>query len=208
MEIIAATHAGMTTEEFEDDRDDWIATARHPRLQAAVHRAGLSADAGAARLPARERLQDVHRVRRRRRVHAALDGDGLRHSARAGRRQPHQGQVRDRATASRCWCGSPRSISSTTRPASRSASTRSSAVGRSRRSATRTAISRCSQWTTPAKGPRFGLIVHHTDAEREWAYDRKSHIGQLARGLDEAPKRSWIVVDMKQDWKVIYPFQK
>ena len=64
------------------------------------------------------------------------------------------------------------------------------------------------EWTTSGPGPRFGLIVHHTDAEREWAYDRTSHIGQLARGLDEAPKRGWIVVDMKRDWKVIYPFQK
>jgi hypothetical protein len=64
------------------------------------------------------------------------------------------------------------------------------------------------QWTTlGASGPRFGLIVHHTDAEREWAYDRSSHIGQLARGLDEAPKRGWIVADMKQDWKVIHPFE-
>ncbi len=64
------------------------------------------------------------------------------------------------------------------------------------------------EWTTSAPGPRFGLIVHHTDAAREWAYDRTSHIGQLARALDEAPKRGWILADMKQDWKVIYPFQK
>jgi phosphoglycolate phosphatase-like HAD superfamily hydrolase len=63
-------------------------------------------------------------------------------------------------------------------------------------------------WVTSHKGPRFGLIVHHTDAEREWAYDRMSHIGQLARGLDEASTRGWTLVDMKQDWKVIYPFQK
>ena len=64
------------------------------------------------------------------------------------------------------------------------------------------------EWTTSAAGPRFGLIVHHTDAAREWAYDRTSHIGTLARGLDEAGKRGWTVVDMRQDWKVIYPFQK
>jgi hypothetical protein len=64
------------------------------------------------------------------------------------------------------------------------------------------------EWTTSGAGPRLGLIVHHTDAEREWAYDRASHIGTLARGLDEAPKRGWVLADMKQDWKVIYPFQK
>ena len=61
------------------------------------------------------------------------------------------------------------------------------------------------EWTTSAKGPRLGVIVHHTDAEREWAYDRDSHIGQLVRGLDEGPKRGWVIVDMKNDWNVIYP---
>ena len=64
------------------------------------------------------------------------------------------------------------------------------------------------EWITSAPGPRLALIVHHTDAEREWAYDRASHIGQLVRGLDEGPGRGWIIADMKQDWKVIYPFQK
>jgi phosphoglycolate phosphatase-like HAD superfamily hydrolase len=63
------------------------------------------------------------------------------------------------------------------------------------------------EWTTSAPGPRFGLIVHHNDEVREWAYDRTSHVGQLVRGLDEASKRGWIVVDMKQDWKVIHPFE-
>jgi phosphoglycolate phosphatase-like HAD superfamily hydrolase len=64
------------------------------------------------------------------------------------------------------------------------------------------------QWTSAGSGPRFGLIVHHTDAEREWAYDRTSHIGKLDKALDAAPKAGWTVVNMKADWKVIYPFQK
>jgi hypothetical protein len=64
------------------------------------------------------------------------------------------------------------------------------------------------QWTTLNSGPRFGLIVHHTDAEREWAYDRDSAVGKLDKALDEAPKRGWTVVNMKDDWKVIYPFEK
>jgi haloacid dehalogenase-like hydrolase len=63
------------------------------------------------------------------------------------------------------------------------------------------------EWVTSAPGARLGLIVHHTDAAREWAYDRTSHIGTLARGLDEAPRRGWILADMKTDWKVIYPFE-
>ena len=64
------------------------------------------------------------------------------------------------------------------------------------------------QWTTAGAGARFGLIVRHTDAEREWAYDRHSAVGRLDKVLDEAPRRGWVVVDMKQDWKVVYPFQK
>ena len=61
------------------------------------------------------------------------------------------------------------------------------------------------EWTTSGDGARFGLLVHHDDAEREFAYDRESHIGKLARGLDAAPKRGWTVVSMKTDWKSIYP---
>jgi phosphoserine phosphatase len=68
------------------------------------------------------------------------------------------------------------------------------------------------QWTTngPSSGPRtrIGLIVHHTDAEREYAYDRHSAVGKLDKALDAAPKEGWIVVDMKNDWKQIFPPEK
>ncbi len=63
------------------------------------------------------------------------------------------------------------------------------------------------QWTAAGDGARLLLLVHHTDAEREWAYDRQSHIGRLDKALDEAQAKGWVVVDMKKDWKVIYPFQ-
>lgn len=61
------------------------------------------------------------------------------------------------------------------------------------------------EWVTSGPGPRLGVIVHHTDAVREWAYDRGSSVGRLERGLDEAAARRWILVDMKQDWKHVYP---
>jgi hypothetical protein len=61
------------------------------------------------------------------------------------------------------------------------------------------------QWTAAGAGATFCLFVHHTDAEREYAYDRTSSIGKLDVGLDEAAKRGWTVVDMKNDWKTIYP---
>ena len=63
------------------------------------------------------------------------------------------------------------------------------------------------QYTASNKYPSFLLYLHHTDADREWAYDRDSHIGRLDKGLDEAKERGWTIIDMKRDWKVIYPFQ-
>ena len=61
------------------------------------------------------------------------------------------------------------------------------------------------EWTTAGPGRSFGLIVHHDDAQRENAYDRDSHFGRLARGLDEASARGWTIVSIKNDWKVVYP---
>jgi hypothetical protein len=61
------------------------------------------------------------------------------------------------------------------------------------------------EWTSAGGGARFCLFVHHTDAEREWAYDRKSAIGCLDKALDEALTKGWMVVSMKDDWKVIFP---
>lgn len=63
------------------------------------------------------------------------------------------------------------------------------------------------QWTSSNAYKSFMLYVHHTDAEREWAYDRESHVGRLDKGLDQALKDGWTVIDMKNDWKVIYPFE-
>jgi hypothetical protein len=60
------------------------------------------------------------------------------------------------------------------------------------------------QWATAGEGLSFALYVHHTDAEREWAYDRKSGIGHLDKGLDEARAKGWTVVDMKKDWAVVF----
>jgi len=64
------------------------------------------------------------------------------------------------------------------------------------------------QWTCSGKGARFCLIVHHTDEKREWAYDRKSHIGKLDKALDEAATQHWTVVDMKNDWNSVFPGKK
>jgi len=63
------------------------------------------------------------------------------------------------------------------------------------------------EWATAGAGARLGLLVHHDDAEREWAYDRDSAIGRLARGLDEAADRGWIVASMKNDWNRVFAWE-
>ncbi len=64
------------------------------------------------------------------------------------------------------------------------------------------------EWTADGAGARLLGLVHHTDAEREWAYDRSGSVGRLDKAWDEAVRRDWLVIDMKHDWKVIYPFEK
>lgn len=64
------------------------------------------------------------------------------------------------------------------------------------------------QWVTAGTGPRFGLLIHHDDAVREFAYDRASFAGKLDRGLDEAPERGWILVSVKNNWKEVFAFER
>lgn len=64
------------------------------------------------------------------------------------------------------------------------------------------------QYTSTGNGPRFGLFVHHTDSIREYYYDREPGLARLNKGLDDAAKYQWLIVDMKTDWKKIYPFDK
>jgi hypothetical protein len=63
------------------------------------------------------------------------------------------------------------------------------------------------QWTSAGKGARFALLIRHTDATREWAYDRNSPIGKLDKALDEANAKGWTVVDMTSDWRRVFPFE-
>ena len=64
------------------------------------------------------------------------------------------------------------------------------------------------QYTAAGGGPRLCGFVHHTDDQREWAYDRDSHVGRFDKGLDEALQRDWLLIDMNRDWRVVYPFEK
>ena len=62
------------------------------------------------------------------------------------------------------------------------------------------------EWVTSGPGARFGLIIHHDDADREYAYDRDAGLARLSRGLDEGPNRGWTIVSVKNDWKRVFPF--
>ncbi len=64
------------------------------------------------------------------------------------------------------------------------------------------------EWTTAGDGPRLGVLIHHTDGVREFAYDREGHVGVLDRGLDEAERRGWVLVDMTADWSRIWTGQE
>jgi haloacid dehalogenase-like hydrolase len=207
LEIVAATHAGNTTEEFEGIVKDWIATARHPKtgrpytemvfqpmlellayLRANGFKTFIVSGGGVEFM--RPWVERVYGFPPEQVVGSRAK---VKYELRTGvpllLRLPEVDLVDDKA-------GKPVGIHQVIgrRPIA--------AFGNS------DGDFEMLEWTTSAKGPRFGLIVHHTDGVREWAYDRTSHVGQLVRGLDEAPKRGWVVVDMKQDWKVIYPFEK
>ena len=205
MKIFGATHTGMTTEAFDDYAKTWLSSGQASEDRQAVHRDGVPADAGNARLPAQPGLQDLHRFRRRHRVHARLRREGLRHPARASHRYYvcHSVPVQGRQTSilrtpklahNDDGPGKPESIDAVIgkRPIF--------AFGNS------DGDLQMLQWTAAGPGKRFMGLVHHTDAKREWAYDRKSDIGRLDKALDEANSRGWTVVDMAAEWRRIYPY--
>jgi phosphoglycolate phosphatase-like HAD superfamily hydrolase len=207
VEIIAATHTGMTIDEFEAAVRDWIATAKHPKYQRpyteCVYQPMLELLAylranGFKTFIVSGGGVDFMRVFAER-VYGVppeqvVGSTGkTRYEVRDGKpvlvRLPEIDFIDDKA-------GKPVGIHKLIgrRPVM--------AFGNS------DGDFEMLEYTTAGKGARFGLFVHHTDAEREFAYDRKSHIGKLDRGLDEAAKRGWVVASMKDDWKTVFPAAK
>jgi haloacid dehalogenase-like hydrolase len=207
MQIIAASHAGTTTEEFETIVTDWIASARHPGtkrrydemvyqpmldvltyLRANGYKTFIVSGGGVEFM--RPWVERVYGIPPEQVVGSRIKVKyELRNGSPVLLRLPEIDLIDDKA-------GKPVGIHQVIgrRP--------TIAFGNS------DGDFEMLEWTTSAQGPRLGVIVHHTDGEREWAYDRDSHIGQLVRGLDEGPKRGWVIVDMKSDWRVIYPSQQ
>jgi phosphoglycolate phosphatase-like HAD superfamily hydrolase len=204
LEIVMATHAGMTTEEFEQVVRDWIATARHPTtkrpytemvyqpmleildyLRANGFKTFIVSGGGIEFM--RPWAEAVYGIPPEQIVGSSIR---TKFELREGKpvlvRLPELNFIDDKD-------GKPVGINSYIgrRPIA--------AFGNS------DGDLQMLQWTTAGPGLRFALYVHHTDAGREWAYDRSSSIGRLDQGLDEAQAKGWTVVDMKQDWKVIFP---
>ena len=182
VELLMASHAGNTSEEFAAIVRDWAKSARHPKLARPYTELTYQ--------PMRELLAYLRANGFKTYIVSGGGVEFLRVMAEELYGVPpeqvigsvDQDEVRGARRHAGASCGCPRSISSTTRPASRWRSTSTSADGRSPRSATPTATSRCWNDTTYGTGARLGLIVHHDDAKREFAYDRASPIGKLDRG--------------------------
>jgi len=204
LEIVMATHAGMTTEEFEKIVKDWIATAKHPitkrpytemvyqpmlELLAYLRANGFKTFivSGGGIEFMRPWTERVYGIPPEQVVGSSIK---TKFEMREGKpvlvRLPEINFIDDKA-------GKPVGIHSHIgrRPIA--------AFGNS------DGDLEMLQWTAAGSGARFGLIVHHTDAEREWAYDRTSSIGRLDKALDEAQAKGWTVVSMKDDWKTIFP---
>jgi phosphoglycolate phosphatase-like HAD superfamily hydrolase len=207
VEILVATHTGMTIGEFEATVTDWLATAQHPRfnrpytecvyqpmleLLAYLRASGFKTFivSGGTVDFMRPFTEKVYGVPPEQVVGTTFK---TKYVVKDGKSavviEPHIDLIDDHAGKP---VGIARSIGR--RPVM--------AFGNS------DGDFEMLEYTTTSKGPRFGLYVHHTDAKREYAYDRKTAFGKLAKGLDEAPKRGWIVASMKDDWKTIFPPKK
>ena len=207
LDIVMATHAGMTTTEFEQIVTDWVAAARHPKtgkpftemvyqpmleLLAYLRENGFKTFivSGGGIEFMRPWTEAVYGIPPEQVVGSSIKTTfEMREDGPVLVRLPEIDFIDDKA-------GKPVGIHSHIgrRPIA--------AFGNS------DGDLQMLQWTAAGQGTRLVLLVHHTDAEREWAYDRKSHIGRLDVAIDEARQKGWTVVDMKRDWKVIYPFQK
>jgi hypothetical protein len=203
LEMMAATHAGMTADEFRSIVAGWLATARHPRfkrpyteltyapmkellayLRANGFKTFIVSGGGVEFM--RVFSESVYGVPPEQVIGSSIH---TRYEVRDGQpvivRLPELEFIDDKA-------GKP--------------------VGINRYIGRRPILAfgnsdgdfEMLEYTTSAPGPRLGLIVHHDDGEREFAYDRKSSIGRLERGLDEAAQRGWVVVSMKDDWRRVY----
>jgi len=205
LEVLMATHAGMTTDEFSKIVQDWITTARHPKtgrlytemvyqpmreLLAYLRVNGFKTFivSGGGIEFMRPWAEKVYGIPPEQVVGSSIK---TKYEIRGGRpvlvRLSEMNFLDDQA-------GKPVGINTHIgrRPIA--------AFGNS------DGDQQMLQWTAAGGGARFLCLIHHTDAEREWAYDNTSSIGSLDKALEEAKARAWTVVSMKDDWKRVFPF--
>jgi phosphoglycolate phosphatase-like HAD superfamily hydrolase len=204
LEMVMATHAGMTNEEFEKSVTDWLATARHPKtgkpftemvyqpmlellayLRANGFKTFIVSGGGIDFM--RPWAEKVYGIPPEQIIGSSIKAEyELRDGKPVIVKLPELNFIDDKA-------GKPVGIHQH--------------IGRRPIFAAGNSDGdfEMLEWTTAGPGPRFAMIIHHDDAQREFAYDRESHIGRLARGLDEGPKRGWTIVSMKNDWKTVSP---
>jgi phosphoserine phosphatase len=203
LELVAASHAGLTTDEFAAVVKDWLATARHPKfkrpyteltfapmvellayLRANGFQTWIVSGGGIEFM--RVFAEQAYGVPPQQMIGSSLE---LKYELRNGQpvlvQQPKVAFIDDKA-------GKPVGIQK--------------AIGKRPIAAFGNSDGdfQMLEWTTSAPGARLGVLVRHDDAEREYAYDRKSSMGKLDRGLDEAGPRGWTLISMKDDWKQVY----
>jgi len=206
VEIVAATHSGMTTTDFNETVKQWLATAKHPRFKV------LYTDL--VYQPMIELLDYLHANGFKTFI---VDGGGIEFMRPWMERvygiPPEQVVGSSIKTKFELRAGTPvlvrlRELNFVDDKAAKPVGIHLH-IGRRPIAAFGNSDGdlQMLQWTTAGSGERFGLLVHHTDAEREWAYDRKSSIGKLDKAWDEAKTKNWTVVDMKTDWKNMFAFE-
>ncbi|MFN2162453.1 MAG: HAD family hydrolase [Candidatus Promineifilaceae bacterium] len=207
IELVAATHTGMTTDEFAAQVRDWTATARHPdtgRLYTEM-----------IFLPMLELLRYL---RRHGFTTYIVSGGGIefmRPWAEQVYGIPPQ-QVIGTSIETQFEIRSGKAVLVRLPVINHVDDKEGKPVGINRYIGRRPVMAfgnsdgdhAMLQWTASGEGPHFCGLVHHTDGEREYAYDRGAHIGGLDKAWDEAVERGWTVVDMKEDWMRVYPFEK
>jgi len=208
LEIIAATHAGMTTDKFNDIVDGWIATAEHPRFHKLYTQLVYQ--------PMLELL-------------AYLRANGFKTFIVSGGGVEFMRSFADKVYGipPEQVIGSAGVVKFEMSPDGKPELMKEAKIefiddGPGKPVGINRMIGRqpifafgnsdgdlqMLQYTAAGRGARFMGLVHHTDAVREWAYDRASHVGKLDKALDEATAKGWTVVDMKTDWDVVFPFEQ
>ncbi len=207
LQIMMATHGGLTTEEFEEDVIEWLATAKHPIFnkpyneliyQPMLELLGYLRDhdfktfivSGGGIEFMRPWIENAYGIPKEQVIGSSIVTEyDYNNGNPVIRRLPEINFIDDKG-------GKPVGINRY--------------IGRKPvfSSGNSDGDLAMLQWTDSNKYKSFQLYLHHTDEEREWAYDRDSNIGRLDKGLDEAKEKGWTVIDMKKDWNVIFPFDK